>query len=49
MLRHRGDRWASVEVKLAEYRKEIQEQAQVELKAEVRQYLFPPDFQEFTL
>lgn len=35
VLRHRGDRWASVEAKLAEYRKEIQEQAEVELKAKV--------------
>ncbi len=42
MLRHRGDRWPSVEAKLAEYRTEIQQQAQVELKAKVRQGLFPP-------
>ncbi|KTF95616.1 hypothetical protein cypCar_00037143 [Cyprinus carpio] len=38
-LRHRGDRWASVEAKLAEYRKEIQEQAQVELKAKLQHFM----------
>uniref|UniRef100_A0A8C1QW09 OFD1 centriole and centriolar satellite protein n=1 Tax=Cyprinus carpio TaxID=7962 RepID=A0A8C1QW09_CYPCA len=38
-LRHRGDRWASVEDKLAEYRKEIQEQAQVELKAKLQHFM----------
>ncbi|XP_016345251.1 centriole and centriolar satellite protein ofd1 isoform X3 [Sinocyclocheilus anshuiensis] len=39
VLRHRGDRWASVEAKLAEYRKEIQEQAQVELKAKLQHFM----------
>ncbi|XP_051566563.1 centriole and centriolar satellite protein ofd1 isoform X2 [Myxocyprinus asiaticus] len=38
-LRHRGDRWASVEAKLAEYRKEIQEQAQVELNAKLQHFM----------
>ncbi|RXN16533.1 oral-facial-digital syndrome 1 [Labeo rohita] len=39
VLRHRGDRWASVEAKLAEYRKEIQEQAQVELRAKLQHFM----------
>ncbi|KAF4108679.1 centriole and centriolar satellite protein ofd1 isoform X1 [Onychostoma macrolepis] len=39
VLRHRGDRWPSVEAKLAEYRKEIQEQAQVELKAKLQHFM----------
>ncbi|XP_067264613.1 centriole and centriolar satellite protein ofd1 isoform X2 [Chanodichthys erythropterus] len=39
VLRHRGDRWASVEAKLAEYRKEIQEQAEVELKAKLQHFM----------
>ncbi|XP_052421057.1 centriole and centriolar satellite protein ofd1 isoform X1 [Carassius gibelio] len=39
VLRHRGDRWGSVEVKLAEYRKEIQEQAQLELKAKLQHFM----------
>ncbi|KAK2904646.1 hypothetical protein Q8A67_006445 [Cirrhinus molitorella] len=39
VLRHRGDRWASVETKLAEYRKEIQEQAQIELKAKLQHFM----------
>ncbi|XP_051762082.1 centriole and centriolar satellite protein ofd1 isoform X4 [Ctenopharyngodon idella] len=39
VLRHRGDRWASVEAKLAEYRKEIQEQAQVELEAKLQHFM----------
>ncbi|NP_001306137.1 centriole and centriolar satellite protein ofd1 isoform 1 [Danio rerio] len=39
VLRHRGDRWASVEAKLAEYRKEIQEQAQIELNAKLQHFM----------
>ncbi|XP_056321964.1 centriole and centriolar satellite protein ofd1 isoform X1 [Danio aesculapii] len=39
VLRHRGDRWASVEAKLAEYRREIQEQAQVELNAKLQHFM----------
>lgn len=35
VLRQKGQRWASVEVKLAEYRKEMEEQAQAELKSKV--------------
>ncbi|XP_052004431.1 centriole and centriolar satellite protein ofd1 isoform X2 [Xyrauchen texanus] len=38
-IRHRGDRWASVEAKLAEYRKEIHEQAQVELNAKLQHFM----------
>lgn len=34
-MRNREDRWTSVEVKLTEYRREIEEQSQVELKATV--------------
>lgn len=39
VLRHRGDRWASVEAKLSEYRKEIQEQAQAELNAKLQHFM----------
>lgn len=39
VLRHRGDRWASVEAKLAEYRREIQEQAQVELNTKLQHFM----------
>ncbi|XP_043086503.1 oral-facial-digital syndrome 1 protein homolog isoform X2 [Puntigrus tetrazona] len=39
VLRSRGDRWATVEVKLAEHRKEIQEQAQVELQAKLQHFM----------
>lgn len=35
VLRRKGGCWASVEVKLAEYRKEMEEQAQAELKSRV--------------
>lgn len=35
VLRQRGGRWASLEVKLAEYRKEMEEQTQAELKSKV--------------
>ncbi|KAM9486823.1 centriole and centriolar satellite protein ofd1 isoform 1-T1 [Clarias gariepinus] len=38
VLRQRGRRWASVEVKLAEYRKELEEQAQVELKSRMQHF-----------
>ena len=34
-LRQKGNRWASVEAKLTEYRKEMEEHAQAELKAKV--------------
>ncbi|XDV29878.1 hypothetical protein PO909_032910 [Leuciscus waleckii] len=39
VLRHRGERWPSVEAKLAEYRKEIQEQAQLELNAKMQHFM----------
>ncbi|XP_067300800.1 centriole and centriolar satellite protein ofd1 isoform X2 [Pseudorasbora parva] len=38
-LRVRGDRWGSVEAKLAEFRKEIQEQAQVELNTKLQHFM----------
>ncbi|XP_035250210.1 oral-facial-digital syndrome 1 protein homolog isoform X2 [Anguilla anguilla] len=37
-LRHRGDRWESLEAKLAEYRKEAQAQAQEEVKAKLQHF-----------
>ncbi|XP_077073015.1 centriole and centriolar satellite protein ofd1 isoform X2 [Siphateles boraxobius] len=39
VLRHRGERWPSVEARLAEYRKEIQEQAQLELNAKMQHFM----------
>ncbi|XP_060793257.1 centriole and centriolar satellite protein ofd1 isoform X2 [Neoarius graeffei] len=38
VLRQKGQRWASVEVKLAEYRKEMEEQAQAELKSKIQHF-----------
>ncbi|XP_060731597.1 centriole and centriolar satellite protein ofd1 isoform X1 [Tachysurus vachellii] len=38
LLRQRGQRWASVEVKLAEYRKHMEEQAEVELKSKIQHF-----------
>ncbi|KAF5886086.1 oral-facial-digital syndrome 1 protein, partial [Clarias magur] len=38
VLRQRGQRWASVEVKLAEYMRELEEQARVELKARMQHF-----------
>ncbi|TRZ00088.1 hypothetical protein DNTS_004640 [Danionella cerebrum] len=38
-LRQRGDRWGSVETKLSEYRREIQEQAQLELNAKLQHFM----------
>ncbi|MCJ8732101.1 hypothetical protein PDJAM_G00207240 [Pangasius djambal] len=38
VLRQRGQRWASVEAKLAEYRKEMEEQAQAELKSKIQHF-----------
>ncbi|XP_066542972.1 centriole and centriolar satellite protein ofd1 [Hoplias malabaricus] len=37
-LRLRGSRWGSVEAKLMEFRKEMEEQAQVELKAKLQHF-----------
>ncbi|KAF7709954.1 hypothetical protein HF521_016804 [Silurus meridionalis] len=37
-MRQKGRRWASVEVKLAEYRKEMEEQAQVQLKSQMQHF-----------
>ncbi|XP_065108480.1 centriole and centriolar satellite protein ofd1 [Paramisgurnus dabryanus] len=39
VLRNRGDRWVSVEAKLAGYRKEMEEQSQVELKAKLQHFM----------
>ncbi|XP_047670547.1 oral-facial-digital syndrome 1 protein homolog isoform X2 [Tachysurus fulvidraco] len=38
LLRQRGQRWASVELKLAEYRKQMEEQAEVELKSKIQHF-----------
>ncbi|KAF4087423.1 hypothetical protein AMELA_G00095310 [Ameiurus melas] len=38
VLRQKGQRWASVEVKLAEYRKEMEEQAQAELRSKMEHF-----------
>ncbi|XP_058246991.1 centriole and centriolar satellite protein ofd1 isoform X2 [Hemibagrus wyckioides] len=38
LLRQRGQRWASVEVKLAEYRKQMEEQAEAELKSKIQHF-----------
>ncbi|XP_036428332.1 oral-facial-digital syndrome 1 protein homolog [Colossoma macropomum] len=37
-LRQKGNRWASVEAKLAEYRKEMEEHAQAELRAKLQHF-----------
>ncbi|XP_076858075.1 centriole and centriolar satellite protein ofd1 isoform X2 [Brachyhypopomus gauderio] len=37
-LRQKGGRWASVEVKLAAYRKEMEEQSEAELKVKLRHF-----------
>ncbi|TTK00925.1 Epidermal growth factor-like protein 6 [Bagarius yarrelli] len=38
LMRQRGQHWASVEVKLAEYRKELEEQAEADLKAKIQHF-----------
>uniref|UniRef100_A0A8B9GNU9 OFD1 centriole and centriolar satellite protein n=1 Tax=Astyanax mexicanus TaxID=7994 RepID=A0A8B9GNU9_ASTMX len=38
VLRQKGNRWASVEAKLAEFRKEMEEQARAELKAKLQHF-----------
>ncbi|KAK3568732.1 hypothetical protein QTP86_015089, partial [Hemibagrus guttatus] len=38
LLRQRGQRWPSVEVKLAEYRKQMEEQAEAELKSKIQHF-----------
>ncbi|XP_053089805.1 centriole and centriolar satellite protein ofd1 isoform X3 [Pangasianodon hypophthalmus] len=38
VLRQKGQRWASVEAKLADYRKEMEEQAQAELKSKIQHF-----------